>query len=94
MAINDLLAIGVMRAARDMKIDVPTQLSVAGFDDIPLAAHLSPRLTTVHRETEKCGAAAVDMLLNRLRNPKLPQQVENVESFLVIRESTGPAALS
>jgi LacI family transcriptional regulator len=94
VVINDLLSIGAMRAARDMKIDIPMQLSLAGFDDIPLAAHLSPRLTTVHRDTEKCGALAVDMLLNRLKNPKLPQQVEKVESFLVIRESTGPAPLA
>jgi LacI family transcriptional regulator len=90
VVINDLLSIGAMRAAKDMKIEIPKQLSVAGFDDIPFAAHLSPRLTTVHRDTEKCGELAVEMLLNRLKNPQLPQQTAKVESYLVIRESTGP----
>ena len=94
VVINDLLGIGAMRAAADLKLEIPRHLSLASFDDIPVAAHLTPRLTTVHRDTEQCGALAVELLLNRLRNPKLPQQVQNVESSLVVRESTGPAASS
>jgi LacI family transcriptional regulator len=91
IVINDLLAIGAMRAAADMGIRIPEDLSVAGFDDIPLAGHLSPRLTTVHRDAERCGELAVELLLNRLKNPTLAQQVREVGSSLIIRGSTGPA---
>ncbi|MEW5814325.1 MAG: LacI family DNA-binding transcriptional regulator [Spirochaetota bacterium] len=90
IVINDLLAIGTIRAARDMEIRIPKDLSIAGFDDIPFSNYLSPRLTTVHRDTEKCGELAVELLLNRFKNPEIAKQAKRLPSYLIIRESTGP----
>ncbi len=91
VAINDLLALAVLRAAADAHIRVPDALSVAGFDDIPFAQYLTPRLTTVHRDTEEAGARAVQLLLDRMKDKSMPIRLEHISARLVIRESTGPA---
>lgn len=54
-ASNDLEAFDVLRAAQEAGIQVPEQLSVAGFDDIPMAEHVHPPLTTVHRRCTRWG---------------------------------------
>lgn len=91
IAINDLLAIAVARAANDRGLAIPRDLSLVGFDDIPFARFFLPSLTTVRRETEHVGERALRLLLERMANPLLPQRVEEVGSQLVPRESTGPA---
>jgi LacI family transcriptional regulator len=90
LVINDMLAIAAMRAANDLGLSIPGDLSVAGFDDIPFSSYLSPRLTTVSGKAEASGRDAVRLLLNRLANPDLPQQVTNTQVQLIVRESTGP----
>jgi LacI family transcriptional regulator len=91
IAINDLLAIGVLRAATDLNFSVPTNLSLVGYDDIPMAKYLVPRLTTVSKDAARSGREAVKLLLARLRNPDQPRQKISVPPRLIIRESTGPA---
>ncbi len=91
VAINDLLAISVLRAAADLGLKVPEDLSVVGFDDIELARYLNPRLTTVFRETKAEGQQATKLLLERLKNPSLPIRTLSMPAKLVVRESTGPA---
>lgn len=91
IAINDYIATAVVRAASDLGIAVPGELSVAGFDDVPMSRFIVPRLTTVHRESEEIGASAVRMLLDRIDDPDGRKRVEYVPSSLVVRESTGPA---
>lgn len=91
LAINDLLAIAVLRAATDLSLKIPQDLSVMGFDDIDLARYLSPRLTTVFRETKFEGQQATKLLIERLNNPELPIRVLSLPAKLVIRESTGKA---
>jgi len=59
LAANDQIAIGVVRAARDMGVDVPTELSVVGFDDIDLATLVVPRLTTIRQPVDDIASAAV-----------------------------------
>ena len=90
LAINDMLAIAVIRAAHDLGLAVPHDVSVASFDDIPFASYTSPRLTTVSGKAEDSGRDAVRLLLNRLAEPDLPQQVVNTNIELIVRESTGP----
>lgn len=90
LVINDLLAIAVMRAAGDLGLTVPHDLSVAGFDDIPLSSYTMPRLTTVSGKAEESGQDAVRLLLNRFAEPDLPQQITTAEVQLIVRESTGP----
>ena len=59
LAANDQIAIGVVRAARDMRIDVPGALSVVGFDDIDLASLVVPRLTTIRQPVDEIASAAM-----------------------------------
>ncbi len=90
LVINDMLAIAVMRAAHDLGLLIPQDLSVASFDDIPFANYTSPRLTTVSGKAEDSGRDAVRLLLKRFAEPDLPQQVTTTNIDLIIRESTGP----
>jgi LacI family transcriptional regulator len=91
LVINDLLGVGVLRAAADLGLRVPDDLSVASFDDIPFASYTVPRLTTVTIYPEQNGRDAVRLLLKRLREPDRPQEVITSGWQLILRESTGPA---
>jgi LacI family transcriptional regulator len=91
LAINDLLAMGALRAAGDLNLSVPGDVSLAGYDDIPMANYLQPRLTTASKDTIRLGREAVKLLLARLRDPDQPHQKITVPTRLIIRESTGPA---
>lgn len=66
---SDMVAAGVLRAAKALGIAVPDQLSVAGFDDLYLAAHLEVPLTTVHQPVEEIGRVARRLLIERIQNP-------------------------
>lgn len=90
LVINDMLAIAVLRAAADLGLSIPGDLSVASFDDIPGASYTVPRLTTVSGKAVESGHDAVRLLLNRFAEPDLPQQVTTARVELIVRESTGP----
>jgi len=94
LVINDMLAIAVMRAASELGLTIPGDLSVAGFDDILFSRYTVPSLTTVSGKAEESGRDAVRLLLRRLAEPDLPQQVTTVNVELMVRESTGPAPLA
>lgn len=91
IAINDLLAIGVMRAAADVGLKIPQDLSVVGYDDIPFARYMVPRLTTVSKDAVGLGREAVKLVLARIQDPDRPQQTFTLTPRVLIRESTGPA---
>ncbi|MCA9916358.1 MAG: LacI family DNA-binding transcriptional regulator [Anaerolineales bacterium] len=91
LAINDLLAIGILRAAADLGIEVPTQLSVVGYDDIPMARYLKPRLTTVSKDPVAAGKEAMRLILARIQEPDRPVQKLPMPIRFIIRETTGPA---
>jgi LacI family transcriptional regulator len=91
LVINDLLAIGALRAASDLGLRVPADLSVVGYDDIPLADFLVPRLTTSSKDVVTVGRAAVKLLLARIQDPDRPHQRVDIPARFIIRESTGPA---
>ncbi len=90
IAINDLLAMGVLRAAGDLGLRVPTDLSLASFDDIPAAQYLVPRLTTASKDAFRLGQEAVRLLLARLEAPDRSRQTQAVPAHVIFRESTGP----
>ena len=90
VAINDFLAMSVLRAAADLGVRVPADLSVCGYDDIPFSQFVIPRLTTVRRETERGGALAFRLLLERMNGKTGPVRFESTPASLQIRESTGP----
>jgi LacI family transcriptional regulator len=91
IAINDLLAIGAIRAITDKGLRIPEDISLLGYDDIPMARYLVPRLTTVSKDISSLGRAAVKLLLARIQQPERPYQTEHSPARLIIRESTGPS---
>ena len=88
---SDQQAVGAMRVAADMKIPVPQALSIVGFDDIPLAAVVSPRLTTVAQPIRAISEEAVSALL-RLRDGIALSEHRPLRTRLEIRESCAPPA--
>ncbi|MEJ6555845.1 LacI family DNA-binding transcriptional regulator [Microbacterium esteraromaticum] len=86
-AANDLMAIGLMHGFRDSGVRVPDDVSVVGFDDIPVAAHVAPTLTTVHQDFHEVGRRAVSMLLAEIRGERLPV-FGALEPELRVRESS------
>jgi LacI family transcriptional regulator len=91
LVVNDLLAIGALRAASDLGLRVPADLSLVSYDDIPLASYLVPRLTTSSKDMVRVGREAVKLLLDRIRDPERPHQRVDIQAQFIIRESTGTA---
>ncbi len=85
IAVNDVMALGAMVAVREAGLQVPAEVQVAGFDDIPTLRDFSPALTTVRIPLYEMGARAVDLALNAA--PGEPQ-TETVAGEVVLREST------
>ncbi len=86
---NDMTAIGVLRAARQLGIDVPRDLSIVGFDDIAFASFITPPLTTIAQPQFEMGQQAMQMLLTRIRqSPDAPISDILIEGKLIVREST------
>jgi DNA-binding LacI/PurR family transcriptional regulator len=89
-AYNDISAIGSIRAFEEAGLQVPEDISVVGFDDIRIAVHNNPSLTTVRQPLEKMGEIAARTLLKRLEDHGswVPKII--IEPELVVRDSTGP----
>jgi LacI family transcriptional regulator len=91
LAINDLLAIGALRAINDLNMSVPRDVSLFGYDDIPVAKYLVPRLSTASKDGSRMGREAARLLLARLQAPDQPPQIVRLPARLILRESIGPA---
>jgi LacI family transcriptional regulator len=88
-AANDEMAAGIVDAAIERGIAVPQELRVVGFDDTRIAMMTRPRLTTVHVPMSSMGASAVELLCQRLSDPRRPPTKLTLRSDLVVRESSG-----
>jgi LacI family transcriptional regulator len=88
LASNDVMAFGVMEAARDRGLRIPDDVSIVGFDDIPQAANVNPPLTTVRQPLRQMGTEAARLLLKRIGDPKLPDECIELPTELVVRCST------
>ncbi len=87
---NDVLAFGALLEAQAMGMEVPRQVSIVGFDDLEMARHIQPALTTMHVPTKQMWHTVADRIIAALE--KKPFQVATeVEVELVVRGSTGPA---
>ncbi|MFB9991445.1 substrate-binding domain-containing protein [Deinococcus oregonensis] len=86
---NDLVAAGVLMAAREYELNVPKDFSVVGFDDIFLARLVTPALTTVNHNYSELARRALDALLASIEGES-PDRTINVPTFLVKRESVAP----
>lgn len=88
---SDLMALGVIRAARLRGLTVPGDLSVIGYDDSPLVAFTDPPLSTVRQPVESMCVAAVRALLEEIRGAPAARTELVFQPELVVRGSTGPA---
>jgi LacI family transcriptional regulator len=88
-ASSDQQAIGALRAAADLGLSVPQDLSVVGFDDIPLSDLVSPRLTTVRQAVTDLSRVAVDTLI-KLHKGESIATLQHIATEMRIRDSSGP----
>jgi LacI family transcriptional regulator len=87
-AANDLSAIGTMEIAQELGLDVPGDLSVIGFDDIPEAARTTPPLSTVRQPIQQMGSAAVELLIALLEGRTPETMHVRLPTSLVLRSTT------
>ncbi|MEQ1833837.1 MAG: LacI family DNA-binding transcriptional regulator [Candidatus Eisenbacteria bacterium] len=91
---NDVMAVGVLGALRDAGLRAPRDMAVVGFDDIGLARHLTPPLTTVRVDAYQMGERALQRLLRRDRGEPAPARSHEVLSTsLVVRASCGASPI-
>jgi LacI family xylobiose transport system transcriptional regulator len=92
LAMSDAMAIGAMRAVREVGLRVPDDVSIVGFDDVDVAQFTDPPLTTVHQPIRRKGEEAVRLLLAGGRNrTEGATEQRHLETRLVIRGSTARA---
>jgi DNA-binding LacI/PurR family transcriptional regulator len=85
VAASDLIAIGALRALQECGVDVPRQVAVVGFDDIPAASLTNPPLTTVMQDTNRAGALLVETLLRQIAGEPAGNSV--IPTRLILRKS-------
>lgn len=88
---SDLMAIAGMRAATDLGLSIPADVSIIGYDNIDQDAFTVPRLSSVNQVSEDMGRDMTERLLERIKNPDLSPGVFTYPQLLTLRESTGPA---
>lgn len=89
-ACNDMMAIGAYRAIQEKGLKVGEDISIIGYDDLELAAYLTPSLTTVHQPSFELGLKAADILIDHLENKADMPKLLQFEPSLVVRESVSP----
>lgn len=95
VAYNDLMALGALHAIRVHHLRVPEDISVIGIDDIAMAAHTNPPLTTIAQPKYRMGRVAMQTLRRMIQGQPPPEEgYILMESPLIVRESTGPAPAS
>lgn len=86
---NDLTAANLMRTLDALECPVPKMIRVAGFDDVRYAELLRPSLTTIHQPCVDIGTIAMQVMLERLKDPAFPPRDILVQSTLIVRQSCG-----
>lgn len=88
-AASNLLTLGVLKAARELRLHIPEDIALVGFDDMPWASELNPSLTVVAQPAIEIGQEAFRLLLNRRCHPGRPVHTLTLQTSLIIRESCG-----
>ncbi|MGJ8546558.1 MAG: LacI family DNA-binding transcriptional regulator [Sulfitobacter sp.] len=88
---NDVLAVGAMRAAQDLGLSIPRDLSITGFDDMELASIVSPGLTSVHVPHRDMGRRAARALIGMVETPGAAPAPHALDTQVILRGSLGPA---
>ncbi|MEV4315054.1 LacI family DNA-binding transcriptional regulator [Actinocrispum sp. NPDC049592] len=89
---SDFQALGVMRAARELGLSVPADLSVVGYDDLPVTEWIGPPLTTVRQPLREMASTATHMVFTLARGERPPSDRIDLATELIIRDSTCPPA--
>ena len=89
---NDVIAIGAIDAARQLGVAVPDDVSIIGFDDIPMASWHSFRLTTVRQDTKAIAIQSARRLIERIEDPNCPISHDKYPVSLTVRSTTGRLA--
>ena len=89
-ASNDYMAAAVLKVASQLSLKVPEEMSIAGFDNAPIARHIWPGLTTIAQPVEQMTYTALSKLIEQFtgQDDELPLHQETLEAQLIIREST------
>lgn len=90
-AATDDMAAGAMMVAHQMGVKIPEDLSIAGFDDTPVAHKIWPAMTTVRQPIQQMAKKATELLIKQLRGKDVQLPASMLTSSLIMRESTGPA---
>ncbi len=88
---NDQMAMGAMRALREADLRVAEDVSVIGFDDIPLASYFDPPLTTLRQPMRESGKRAAQLLIETIQDPDRPPEQILIQANLVERASCAPS---
>ncbi len=88
---NDVLAVGALRAARELGISVPNDVSITGFDDIEIATLVDPPLTTIHVPHGAMGHRAAQMLVQMVTEKRLNMPSVELSTTIVLRATLGPS---
>lgn len=87
MCVNDFVAIGAIKTAVDHELTIPDDMSIVGFDDIPLSHHFIPEITTVSQEANELGRTAIQVL-QKLMNQEKVKKHTVIEPKLIVRKSS------
>ncbi|QHM73536.1 LacI family DNA-binding transcriptional regulator [Mixta intestinalis] len=87
-AVSDVLAVGAIHCIRQRQLRVPEDIAVLGFDGLPWSAMLSPPLSTLEQPMHQLGVRSVQMLLQRIRDPRAPRIHEQLSCQLIVRASS------
>lgn len=92
LASDDAMAIGVLKAAADLGLKIPADISITGFDDIDCARFTVPSLTTVRQPIDIMAEMALELLQMQIKGERIPEEkvFNEVQPELVIRDSSGP----
>ncbi len=90
-AANDLVALGALTAASELGLRVPGDLSIVGYNDVPLAEKVTPALTTIHVPLYDMGYLAAELLTKLIQGEEVAEDRVVLKGELVVRQSTGPA---
>jgi LacI family transcriptional regulator len=89
MTINDILALGVEKAVRELGYTVPKDISIAGYDDVIFSSISHIPLTTVRQDVHAIARQAVDLLIDKIEGENHQDSIFTLPPELIVRDSTG-----
>ena len=85
---NDWMAIGAITAIKEAGLSIPDEISIIGYDDLPITAFIDPPLTTIRQPIDQFGKTAAEVLISHIRQTDRPPEIIRLDPTLVIRNST------